>query len=310
MMKKKDKKYGLCILVILIIVLALTGCGKKEKSLTDIMEKTGNYLNEKNPLPSYGSIGGEWLMMGFELAGYPLDEKKREGYLDSVKQAVKDADGVLDERKYTEYARVILSLEQLGEDAADVEGYDLTEKLFDTDKVAMQGLNGIVWAVIALESVSENGKNSEQIQESTQILVKRILKQELSAGGWSLNGNEADAEITAMCVLALSLYQNKDPKIESAIDKGINILSSLQEEDGCYSTMGEKNSESTAQVLHALCAAGIDIEKDERFIKNGATILDGLFLFSNADGGFSHRLGEESDEMATEQVYYALGRCL
>ena len=70
---------------------------------------------------------------------------------------------------------------------------------------------------------------------------------------------------------------------------------------------GTANSESCAQVIVALTALGIDPAADSRFVKNGASPLDGLCAFACEGGGFRHSEEQaEPDGMATEQGFYAL----
>src|SRR5699024_7764412 len=71
-----------------------------------------------------------------------------------------------------------------------------------------------------------------------------------------------------------------------------------------------------AQVIVALTALGIDPLRDERFIKNDQTLLDGLLKYRKSDGGFIHSemydddnptaQPDESNPMASEQALYTL----
>ena len=103
-------------------------------------------------------------------------------------KAVQDAGGELSDKKFSEYSRVILALTAIGKDPADVGGYDLLAKLADMDKVTYQGLNGAIFALIALDSAgyevpaAAEGAN----QTSREALVAYILDKQLSDGGWAL----------------------------------------------------------------------------------------------------------------------------
>lgn len=58
----------------------------------------------------------------------------------------------------------------------------------------------------------------------------------------------------------------------------------------------------------ALTALGIDPASDERFLKDGASPLDGLCAFACTGGGFRHSARQtKPDGMATEQGFYADG---
>ena len=249
------------------------------------------------------AFGSEWLVIALARSGRDVPDS----YYDSVVKAVQDADGVLSDRKFTEYSRTILALTAIGKDPTNVGGYDLLSKLADMDDVTFQGLNGAIFALIALDSnkydvpaVADGGK-----QVTRDGLVAYILEQQLSDGGWALSGDSADPDMTAMALQALAAYRTGDKAVQSAVDKALKTLSDMQQADGGYSSWGTLNSESCAQVIIALTALGIDPAKDSRFAKNGLTVLDALLSFA-ADGGFRHTADGERNDMATEQALCAL----
>ena len=68
-----------------------------------------------------------------------------------------------------------------------------------------------------------------------------------------------------------------------------------------------ESSESSSQVIIALCSLGIDPEIDNRFSRGKNNILAALEGFRRDDGGFAHELSESiSDYMATQQAMLAL----
>ena len=96
-------------------------------------------------------------------------------------------------------------------------------------------------------------------------------------------------------------------QVTEAVNRGIRVLSEIQNEDGTYSSWGTKNAESTAQVLVALSSLGLDGDTDVRFIKNGHSVLDGLEQFYlTGKGAFEHVAFDGGNQMATEQAFYAL----
>ena len=76
--------------------------------------------------------------------------------------------------------------------------------------------------------------------------------------------------------------------IDEAADAPLTYLSDAQQADGGFMSWGAANSESCAQVIVALTALGIDPAADSRFVKNGASPLDGLCAFACEGGGFRH----------------------
>ena len=174
------------------------------------------------------------------------------------------------------------------------------------DKVTYQGLNGAIFALIALDSAGYEVPAAAEgaDQTSREALVAYILDKQLSDGGWALSGDSADPDMTAMAVQALAAYRD-DAAVQAAVDKAVQTLSDMQLSDGGYSSWGTVNSESCAQVIIALTTLGIDPAKDSRFIKYGLSLLDALCAYYK-DGGFCHTRDGAADDIATEQALCAL----
>lgn len=273
--------------------------GKKADS---IYKTTGDYL-AKLGTPSVGSIGGEWMALGLARSGRTVPE----GYYDAVVKYVKDnidSNGRLDKNKATENARIILALTAIGKDVTNVDGHDLLAGLNEMSYLSKQGINGAIFTLIALDS--HNYTPAGDVTRDK--LVQAILEAQISSdGGWSLDGKNADVDMTAMAIQALAAYYKSNSSAKKAVDKGLSWLSSVQQNDGGFTSWGAANSESCAQVIVALTALGIDPAKDSRFIKNGASVLDALCSFAVDGGGFKHLATETSaNGMATEQGFYAL----
>lgn len=273
--------------------------GKKADS---IYKTTGDYL-AKRGTPSVGSIGGEWMVLGLARSGRTVPE----GYYDAVVKYVKDnidSNGRLDKNKSTENARIILALTAIGKDVTNVDGHDLLAGLNEMSYLSKQGINGAIFTLIALDSHSYTPAGDV----TRDKLVQAILDAQISGdGGWSLDGKNADVDMTAMAIQALAAYYKSNSSAKKAVDKGLSWLSSVQQNDGGFTSWGAANSESCAQVIVALTALGIDPAKDSRFIKNGVSVLDALCSFAVNGGGFKHLATETSaNGMATEQGFYAL----
>lgn len=249
------------------------------------------------------TFGSEWLVIALARSGRDVPDS----YYDSVVKAVQSAKGQLSYKKSTEYARTILALTAIGKDPADVGGYDLLARLADMDDVTYQGINGAIFALLALDSGKYDVPAAAEggTQTTRDGLVAYILAQQLSDGGWALSGTSADPDVTAMALQALAPYRTGDETVDAAVDKGVQLLSDMQLSDGGYSSWGTLNSESCAQVLIALAALGIDPVSDSRFVKNGLTVLDALLAYA-VSGGFRHTVDGEADAIATEQALCAL----
>ena len=277
---------------------------------------TGNYLKglSDKTAPTVSSIGGDWLVLGLTRSGKDVPA----GYFDNVAAYVKkniNASGQLDANKSTENSRVILALTAAGFDPRNVGGYNLLNGLSDMDFIKKQGLNGPIWALIALDSHNYSIPAGTVSNPTTrEKLIETILNAQLADGGWAYSGTVADSDMTGMALQALAPYYKlkTNDKLTSAVDKAIAKLSTMQKDNGAYATtmgMGSGStitSESTSQVVVALTALGIDPNTDERFVKNGFSAVDALLDYAVDGGGFEHLKGQGMDGMATEQGYYAL----
>ncbi len=267
------------------------------------------FIIQKVPTPTVASIGGEWGVIGLARGGATMPEGYFDIYYSNVEDTLKAAEGVLHSVKYTEYSRVALALTAIGKDPSNVAGYDLLSPLADYDKVLKQGINGPIWALIALDSgdydmpVAPTGAT----QATREKYVEAILSAQLGIGGWNLAGSEdrePDPDVTGMALQALAAYRG-DKRVDSAIEKALGWLSSAQDAEGGYSLYGEANSESVVQVIVALCA--LDINPDNSlFVKNGHSLMDNLLSYRCTDGGFMHKAGGKTNLMASEQALYCL----
>lgn len=135
---------------------------------------------------------------------------------------------------------------------------------------------------------------------------KALLALRLPDGGWTVQGGSSDADVTAMALQALA-PDAALPDVAPVVEGALTLLSRRQSEDGDFASYGAYSPESTAQVAMALTALGLDPQTDERFIKNGHTVLDGMTRYLLPDGSFRHSLKETSgNPLATVQVFCAL----
>ncbi len=308
---------SLVLVLACLLALAVPAAAAKEPDLQALVDGSAKYLLSAVPKPDHADVGGEWAVLGLARCGYTVPDGYFEGYYGKLVSYVKECEGILHERKYTDYSRAVVTLSALGIDARDAGGYDLLKPLGDYDKTIWQGLNSPIWALIALDSANYPVPRNEkaETQATRQMYIDCILDAELNEGGWTLSrrtaADPADPDITGMALQALAKYQDQ-PAVAAAIDRALTCMSNKQDENGGYSNMwGAANCESTAQVLVALCELGISWT-DERFIKNGNSLLDNLLTFRTAAGGFLHIAdGSDGDnQMTAEQGFYTLVACL
>lgn len=311
------KKRALSLLLALGVQLALLAtAASATAALPDALHTAAAHMLDTVTQPQVGSVGGEWAVIGLARSGVAVPQSYWDEYYAGVEDYVEACGGILHEKKYTEYSRLIIALTAIGADPTDVAGYNLLTALGDYERTIWQGLNGPIWALIALDCGGyEIPENPEaKTQATRQMYVDRILACQLPDGGWSLYGgteleaagyDTADPDITGMALQALARYQDQSA-VAKATEEALSCMSGRQNSDGGFESEGVPSAESTAQILVALCELGISLD-DWRFVKNGNTVLDDLLQFRDGKGGFLHiKEGSGSSQMASEQGLYAL----
>lgn len=304
---KKMKARGMSLILALAMMFSLfipAHAAVTPAEVSAAITDTAAYLQKAVSKPQVSSIGGEWTVLGLARSNVNVPQAYFQNYYSTVEQYVRSHNGVLHDRKYTEYSRVIVALSAIGKDARNVSGHDLTKPLGDFDKTVWQGINGPIWALIALDSASYPMPSGGATR---QMYIDHILDEQMRDGGWSLTGSgSSDPDLTGMALQALAKYQDQT-QVSRATEAAISCLSMMQDESGGFSSWGTANSESVIQVIVALTELGLSLD-DPRFVKNGHSLLDNLMSFYKKGNGFSHAKadGAGNDLMATEQGLYAL----
>lgn len=281
-------------------VYAQTDQAQRLSHAQQALNRALEYLQDTVTQPTVGSIGGEWAVLALAQNDC-LDSSFKQSYLKNLQDRLDADHGVLSTRKSTEYARVVRLLAALGCDPVNFAGYNLLDPLTDLQFVCLQGINGPVWALLALDSCSLSMAQPEQYDASRQKLIGYLLAHQLPQGGWGF-GTQLD-DMNAMAIQALAPYYQRTD-VKQAIDQALERMSLSQQEDGGFGQIG--GAESNSQVILALTALGPDWAEDTRFVKNGNAVVDALLQYQKADGSFCHVLGGKSDSMATEQAVLAL----
>ena len=286
-----------------------------------------------------GSTPGDWFPIG--LGRLDIADNYA-GYLAVIKDRLEERyrqPGRLSAAKATEWHRIALAVLAAGGDPTRI-GIDengqpinlIADGTYDRGKttpLGRQGINGWIWGLITLDSMRYEIPAGAYYTRDDIIL--EILCRQLSDGGFSLSGETADPDITAMALQALAPYYNSEKQyayqqkavhtevtktIRQVTEEALACLSARQLETGDFESWGTENVESTNQVAVALCCLGIDPLTDARFIKNGKTLLDGILRYQMPDGGFVHSfvydpdnptsLPDKSNTMAGEQTLYTM----
>ena len=296
--------------------------GETTTSVSTIVDATlsSTLAQEKAALTS-PDFGSEWVFLGLARSGYlEKGSKYFNDYYTRVaayaSKATKNAQelgapvGALHLVKCTENSRLIIALSALGRDARSVGECDLTAPYEKFSWIEGQGLNSVVFALIALDTVGYETKDTTIRQQC----ISYILDRQLSDGGWNYQEDAAtsDPDMTAMSLQALANYQEQE-KVQAAVSAAVSRLSAMQNSDGSYTSYEAVNSESISQVIVACAALGIDPHTDSRFVKNGKSAVDALLTFYNTEKrAFHHTMKDKDgnptdvDGMATEQAAYAM----
>ena len=285
----KKRYIIIAALIIALFVLAFMG----EKKEVNSFENICSMLLDEVPEPSVSSLGGEWTVTALARAGYDVPEGYFEKYYSNLSAYLKENDGVLHKSRYTEYSRVIIALSAIGASPENVGGYNLILPLSDYEKTVKQGVNGAVFALLALDSGNyEIPENSDaEVQATREMYVKKLCENQNKDGGFSLKG-ESDIDLTAMVLQALANYRDNE-EVKAVVEKGIECLSKM------YLNGKAENAESVSQVAMALCELGIDFG-DERFVKDEKTVPELVSDYVN-----SLSLSDGDELLTAEQLLYA-----
>ena len=282
----------------------------QSQDVSTVLNDTMAQLAATIPEPVFGSTGGEWTVLCLARGGYyEKDNAYFTSYYDRIVEYVNEtaasvslANGALHKNKSTDNSRLILALSSIGKDATSVGDWNLITPYEDFSWIKKQGINGPIFALIALDT------HGYQTTDTTirQQCIDYILSKELEGGGWALSGTAADPDITAMALQALVNYKDQ-AAVSAAAEAAFAWLASAQNEKGGYSSWGTENSESIAQVITACAAWGINPDTDSRFVKNGNSAVDAILTFYDSSAkAFKHVADGSADAMATDQACYAL----
>ena len=210
------------------------------------------------------------------------------GFYDEYLQALADWLDLAVKRGKTAYIPgAIRTVAAMRLDMTDFAGHDLMDTLrkpelveADEDRLDM---------LLDLDAAGDAGKKDEFSALREQLLTEALARQQSSGefrytSKWpaELKQKGVDDEpdrfdyilLTAKSAQALAPYQNRKD-VSAAIDKALNYLSEQQLSSGGFVKYGDEDVEEDAAVLEMLAALGISLA-DERFTKDGHTVLDGM----------------------------------
>lgn len=287
-----------------------------DQSFASLQDSQGLILRQWKSLA--GSTQGDWFAFDYGRTGHTQECQE---YLKALEQYVTECyqahDYGLSRNKPTEWHRILLTVLACGGDplafGRDASGQPvnlLAEGVYNCriGTPWKQGVNGAAFALLSLDSRKYTVPAGASYDR--EDILNYLIGKERPEGGFALGGSALDVDVTAMALQAMAPYEKTDRRVAQVIARGLDALGAAQQPKGDFreNASSANSAESTAQVLVALCALGIDPLQDSRFISSqGKTVLDGLERYYLAGGGFCHQLSESTaDVLATQQGIYAL----
>ena len=245
----------------------------------------------------------DWTVFTLLRHGETLSNAQTGSYYDSVVEKVKEWENdpnLPDGPKPTDIAKISLALTILEKDITDVDGVNLAEMMYNSTRLK-EGSNELIWVLLALDAA--NIQIPADATWSRESMISALLEFQNANGFFGLFDNKTgDVDITAMALQPLARYQVTDAKVEATVKKAVTWLKGAVKDDFGYGT-----PESTAQVLIALSALGIDpTGSDAGFGTVNMNMITSMMAYKCEDGGFAHVLGNTTNGMATTQVLEAL----
>lgn len=270
--------------------------GKLEIVQKQVVNSLDKRINQAIKHLASDGIGSEWEAATLALTPSRVNDQ----FLVQLEKEVRRVNG--DFNLITDLERIIITVTACGKDPRNFGGVNLVDKLIASDKLTRQGINGLVYALIALDSGQFKLDNNAEWNRDK--LIRAIIDYRTDNNGWSLFAEGLDPDLTGAALVALSPYQDL-PEISNVITEAIEALSAVQLPTGGFTSSGVENSESSAQVIQGLVAVGFN-PRDGLFNKEKGNLLDNFLSYQLADGGFEHLKGEGADEIATIQGLQAL----
>ena len=223
--------------------------------------------------------------------------KEQKGELQTIMQHLTDTNSeyLMGLKSATYSPGAVRAMKVLDIDPADVNGLDFLAPLTD---VSSKGTGDLADALKDLDSIDLSVWRSRGVDADSVVdkYAAKMLQNQMVDGKFSYDADNSiweEVQFTAENVAALAPHTDKE-YIAKAIDKAIEYLSSVQFADGSFPGRdGLPDGEATLAVLDMMNAAGISLN-DDRFVKNGNTVADGLRTFYIEGVGFVSKTEVES----------------
>lgn len=259
---------------------------------------------------NYTQADDAWTMLEMVQAGYKNRLTKIDDYVASAAATISASTAA------TDIEKSIIALNALGYDVKNMNingiKVDAVEKLTSCN---MSSSSPAMFALIAVDAGNFDIPSGKCTRES---LVKNLLSLQTKDHGWTWmplsEDPEADIDMTGMALAAFAPYylasdaesagltEDTYNNVKSAVDAAIDTLSEKQGANGSYG-----NTDTDAWVIVGLSSIGIDANANEKFIKNGHGLYDGMFEYVLDDfSGFGWTNNKELNAFATNDAFRAL----
>ncbi|PGQ07882.1 cell wall anchor protein [Bacillus cereus] len=243
-------------------------------------------------------IGSDWVAIGLARSGVNIPLETKISYVQPVAEKVKKR---LNRFSATDLARTIIMMNAMNVDPTKVEGQNLVQNLFESDKV--NSVTGYAFTLLALDTKKYEVPVEAKWNRTT--LVQALLQSQHTDGGWTYDSSSSkesasSVDVTSMVLAALAPYQDQTD-VKPAIQKAVDYLYKQQLGNGGFAADGRENSNSTAQAIMGLSLVkDVDHDRLNKAVQN-------LMSYQLPNGEFKWLPSDQKGSgMATEQAFLAL----
>ncbi|HHT7239131.1 MULTISPECIES: DUF4430 domain-containing protein [Bacillus cereus group] len=243
-------------------------------------------------------IGSDWVAIGLARSGVNVPLETKINYVKPVAEKVKKR---LNRFSATDLARTIIMMNAMNVDPTKVEGQNLVQNLFESDKV--NSVTGYTFTLLALDT--KKYEVPVEAKWNRAALVQALLNTQHTDGGWTYDSSSSkesasNVDVTSMVLAALAPYQDQ-ADVKPAIQKAVDYLYKQQLGNGGFAADGQENSNSTAQAI-----IGLSLVKDVDHNRLNKAVQN-LMSYQLQNGEFKWLPSDQNGSgMATEQAFLAL----
>ncbi|WP_252188725.1 DUF4430 domain-containing protein [Bacillus mycoides] len=243
-------------------------------------------------------IGSDWVAIGLARSGVNVPLETKINYVKPVAEKVKKR---LNRFSATDLARTIIMMNAMNVDPTKVEGQNLVQNLFESDKV--NSVTGYAFTLLALDT--KKYEVPAEAKWNRAALVQALLQSQHTDGGWTYDSSSSkesasNVDVTSMVLAALATYQEQQD-VKPAIQKAVDYLYKQQLGNGGFAADGQENSNSTAQAV-----IGLSLVKDVDHNRLNKAVQN-LMSYELPNGEFKWLPSDQKGSgLATEQAFLAL----